>query len=77
MKRRWGSCGPSGRILLNPDLVIAPVDCIDYVVVHELCHLKHGYHDRAFYRLLSTVMPDWRRRRERLDDLGTHLTFAM
>lgn len=73
MKRRWGSCSPSGRILFNPNLVIAPLDCIDYVIVHELCHLKHAYHDRAFYRFLATVMPDWQRRRRRLEELGKHL----
>lgn len=73
MKRRWGSCSARGRILLNPDLAIAPSDCIDYVIIHELCHLKHSCHDRAFYQLLTTVMPDWQRRKERLDGVGRHL----
>lgn len=73
MKRRWGSCTAKGRILLNPILAIAPIDCIDYVITHELCHLKHPYHDRPFYRLLTTVMPDWQRRKERLARVGTHL----
>jgi predicted metal-dependent hydrolase len=44
-----------------------PVPCIDYVVAHELCHLKHPNHSPAFYALLAQVMPDWRRRKERLE----------
>lgn len=67
MERRWGSCTPSGRILLNPRLILAPMACIDYVVVHELCHLKHPYHSRAFYDLLGRVMPDWEQRKTRLE----------
>lgn len=67
MKNRWGSCTKEGRILLNPDLIIAPKMCIEYVIVHELCHLKEHNHSPAFYRLLLTLMPDWERRRERLN----------
>lgn len=74
MVRRWGSCTPTRRILLNPHLVVAPTDCIDYVLVHELCHVRHRRHDPAFYRLLSTVMPDWSRRRARLEKFGPYLT---
>ena len=67
MERRWGSCTPSGRVLLNPRLVLAPTACIDYVVVHELCHLQHPHHGRDFYDLLGRVMPDWEDRKARLD----------
>jgi predicted metal-dependent hydrolase len=67
MKKRWGSCTPSRRVLLNPELIHAPPYSIDYVVVHELCHLKHPYHSDAFYDLLERVLPDWRRRKERLE----------
>lgn len=66
MKQRWGSCTASRRITLNRWLVLAPTYCIDYVVIHELCHLVHPHHGRAFYRLLDRVLPDWRRRKERL-----------
>lgn len=68
MKNRWGSCTSEGRILLNPDLIIAPKQCIEYVIVHELCHLQEHNHGPAFYGLLKTLMPDWEQRRERLND---------
>lgn len=74
MVRRWGSCTPRGRILLNPYLVIAATDCMDYVIVHEMCHILHPRHDDGFYRLLTTVMPDWPRRRSRLETCGPYLT---
>ena len=67
MRRRWGSCTPSGRVLLNPRLVLAPTACVDYVVAHELCHLVHPHHGREFYALLSAVMPDWAERKAKLE----------
>ncbi len=67
MSTRWGSRTPSGRVYLHPNLVRAPVDCIDYVVTHELCHTSHPHHGPAFYALLDSVMPDWRKRRARLN----------
>jgi predicted metal-dependent hydrolase len=67
MKKRWGSCTPSKAILLNTELIKAPAHCIDYVIVHELCHLAHPFHDNRFYWLLDLMMPDWRTRKERLE----------
>lgn len=67
MKKRWGSFTPSGRILLNLELIKAPTYCIDYVLLHELCHAKHAHHGPAFYDLLSRVMPEWEKAKQRLE----------
>lgn len=67
MPTRWGSTSPAGSLTLNPDLIRAPMDCIDYVVTHELCHLLVPNHGRQFYELQSLVMPDWERRKQRLE----------
>lgn len=68
MKTQWGSCSPNGRLTLNPHLVKAPRECIDYVILHELCHLKEHNHSKRFYRLMGRVMPDWETTKRRLDD---------
>ena len=69
MKTRWGSLSKGGILTLNIKLIAAPKECIEYVVVHELCHLKYASHDDAFYRLLETRMPDWQRRKLKLENL--------
>lgn len=68
MTRQWGSCSPSGRLTVNPWLVAAPREAIDYVLLHELCHLKHHDHSRNFYVTLARHFPDWERVKKRLDD---------
>jgi predicted metal-dependent hydrolase len=68
MRQRWGSCASSGRVVLNTGLVRLPVSLIDYVLAHELCHLRARRHDHRFERLLARVMPDWRGRQRRLAD---------
>ena len=67
MKKRWGSCTHSGRIVLNAELIRAPRRCIEYVVAHELCHLLVPSHSSQFTRLLASVIPDWKRRKELLE----------
>lgn len=67
MTRQWGSCSPSGRLTLNPWLVAAPREAIDYVLLHELCHLKHHNHSRNFYATLSRHLPRWEEIKARLD----------
>lgn len=66
MTSRWGTCSCSRTITLNRHLVRAPLECVEYVVVHELCHLRHHGHDKRFYGLLASLMPDWKERRARL-----------
>ncbi len=67
MQSRWGSLSPAGTMTLNANLVRAPRACIEYVVAHELCHLKHRDHGARFYRLLERMMPDWEKRKQRLE----------
>ncbi len=69
MPTRWGSCTPAGVISLNPDLIKTASGCIEYVVVHELCHLVHRPHDRNFYDLLERILPDWQRRKQLLEGM--------
>ena len=67
MKSRWGSCQPStGRICINTRLALYPPECLEYVVVHELCHLLVANHGPEFHRLMGRVMPDWKRRKQLL-----------
>lgn len=67
MKNRWGSCPGPGRILLNVHLAQAPPECIDYVILHELCHLVEANHGPRFETLMDRLLPDWRERREKLN----------
>lgn len=69
MRRRWGSCSSTGLIVFNTQLVKAPVSCIDFVVVHELCHLLHPHHGPEFRTAMDGLMPDWRERRKGLRNL--------
>ena len=62
-----GELHQARTITLNLDLVKVPLTFIDYVIVHELCHLKIHNHSPAFYKLLTRSMPDWRQRKERLE----------
>lgn len=70
MKRQWGSCSPSGNIVLNPHLVKAPRDCVDYVILHEFCHLQEHNHSPQFYRLLAQLQPEWQFVKAKLDNMS-------
>lgn len=67
MKKRWGSLSVKGTITLNTELVKAPKECIDYVVTHELCHLKYHHHGHEFYKLLDSIIPGWEKIKHRLE----------
>ncbi len=67
MQSRWGSLSRAGTMTLNVNLVRAPRPCIEYVVAHELCHMRHRNHDARFFKLLERVMPDWESRKRQLE----------
>ncbi|MFK7913668.1 MAG: M48 family metallopeptidase [Pseudomonadales bacterium] len=67
MRSQWGSCSASGRLSLNTHLVKTPRRLIEYVVLHELCHLKHHNHSRRFHGLVTQYMPDWDARSNELN----------
>lgn len=70
MTRQWGSCHPvRANIRLNTQLAQKPLACLDYVVLHELCHLREPRHGEAFIALLDASMADWRERRSLLNQL--------
>jgi predicted metal-dependent hydrolase len=69
MSSQWGSCSPSGEIIINQHLVKAPRQCIDYVLIHELAHLKHHDHGPAFWDLIDSHAEDWRKAKSHLDGL--------
>lgn len=71
MKSRWGSCLPGkGTITLNLRLMAYPLSCVEYVVLHELCHFVHPNHSPAFHALMTALMPDWKQRRQQLQLLS-------
>ena len=72
-KTRWGSCSSRGTLSFNWKLMLAPLGVLDYVVVHELCHLKHMDHSREFWAAVESVMPDYRERRRWLKEHGNEL----
>lgn len=70
MTRQWGSCSTQGNLVFNPHLVKAPKECIDYVILHELCHIAEHNHSERFWRLLTQVMPHWKDVKARLDGMA-------
>jgi len=69
MPTRWGSCTPKGKIILNPELIKAPKGCIEYVIIHELCHLIHHDHTQKFIDLQTKEMRDWEKWKMKLEKL--------
>jgi len=70
---RWASCHTDSKIYFNWKIIIAPHSIVDYVVVHELCHLVHPDHSKQFWKLLETVLPDYKERKEWLKVNGSRL----
>jgi len=72
-KRRWGSCSARGNINLTWRLVMAPLEIVDYVVVHELSHLREHNHSKAFWAQVEAILPDYKERRKWLKENGGKL----
>lgn len=74
-KSRWGSCSAKGNLNFNFRLAMVPYDIVDYVIVHELCHLRHMNHSKEFWELVESVVPGWKDARKWLKENGTELFF--
>lgn len=74
-KTRWGSCSSKGTLSFNWRLMLAPPRVLDYVVVHEICHFKYMDHSREFWRMVESIIPDYRERRKWLKEHGNELYF--
>ncbi len=66
MRRRWGTCHSNGTVWFNRELIKRDPELIDYVIIHELCHLVHHNHGREYYELLGSIIPEFRKLRQRL-----------
>lgn len=64
---RWGSCNTKKEITYNYLIITLPMELIDYIVVHELCHIYHMNHDRSFWRKIGSIMPDYKKRMKMLN----------
>lgn len=68
LSNRWGSMTGAKRLVLNTKLIHAPIACIDYVIIHELCHIQHPDHSSKFWKLLTAMLPDWEKRKKKLEE---------
>ncbi|WP_424766942.1 M48 family metallopeptidase [Paenibacillus sp. sgz302251] len=73
-RTKWGSCSSNKKITFNYRLAMAPIEVIDYVIIHELCHLTHMNHDRSFWRRVGSIMPDYKEKEEFLARHGYAMT---
>ncbi|AHM57519.1 hypothetical protein EAL2_808p00120 (plasmid) [Peptoclostridium acidaminophilum DSM 3953] len=71
-RTKWGSCDSTRKLKFNYALAMVPLELIDYVVVHELCHIIHMNHDRSFWRLVGSIVPDYKRKIEQLNRYTQH-----
>ena len=72
-KTRWGSCSQTGNLNFNFRLILAPLEVLDYVVVHELCHRRQMNHSTQFWQEVAQVLPDYRKRKAWLTENGWRL----
>lgn len=67
MSKRWGSCNTTDKITINPEIIKAPSKCIEYLIIHEMCHFIEPNHNKRFFKLLSEIMPNWEKWKDRLE----------
>lgn len=70
MRKRWGSFLDTDTVILNPKLIHTSRECIDYVIVHELCHVKYRSHNKHFYKFLKKKFPKWEKVKDKLETIG-------
>ena len=75
-KTRWGSCSSNHTLSFNWRLMLAPPQVLDYVIVHELCHLTHMNHSKEFWDLVEKIMPDYKEKKQWLKENG-HLLYEI
>jgi len=74
MKSRWGSMSSRGNMVLNKNLIHTPIECIDYVIMHELCHLKHKNHGKRFHKLQAKFTPNCKEIKKRLKEFNSEIS---
>lgn len=74
MKKRWGSFLNNDTVILNPKLIHTSRECIDYVIVHELCHMKYRNHNKLFYKFLKKKFPKWEKVKDKLETIGVQIS---
>ncbi len=74
-EKRWGSCSRTGIIRFNWKIIMAPISVMDYVIVHELCHLIYPHHSSQFWQKVQSVISDYQRRRNWLKESGLQIEF--
>lgn len=74
-KTKWGSCNSNKKLTFNYRLAMTPPELIDYVVVHELCHILHMNHDRSFWRKIGSIIPDYKKREDYLKIYGMFMSY--
>jgi predicted metal-dependent hydrolase len=73
MRSSWGNCRSNGLITFNYNLIKAPIELIDYVIIHELCHLLQPNHSNKFYQLQASILPHWKQLKSQLDQMAASI----
>ena len=68
MSKRWGSCNTIDKIIINPEIIKASSKCIEYVLIHEMCHLIVTNHNKKFFNTLTAIMPNWQKWKNKLEE---------